>query len=109
MPANDASVVCTCASCAVADAKEAINVMGLIKVRALVIAASFGEGFHCVGSVNMNQLWRYSLNSANLARYIALPIRIDESTAFTSGQPGTIIHRRSHGAACCMRGWRWQW
>lgn len=72
----------------VSTAKEAINVMGLIKVRALVIAASFGEGFHCVGSVNMNQFWRYSLNSANLARYIALPIRIDESTAFTSG----LIH-----------------
>ena len=68
--------------------REAISVMGLIKVRALVIAASFGESFHSVGSVNMNQFWRYSLNSANLARYIALPIRIDESTAFTSG----LIH-----------------
>ncbi len=72
----------------VSTTREALNVMGLIKVRALVIAASFGEGFHCVGSVNMNQFWRYSLNSANLARYIALPIRIDENTAFTSG----LIH-----------------
>ncbi len=72
----------------VSTAREAVNVMGLIKVRALVIAAAFGEGFHSVGSVNMNQFWRYSMNSANLARYIALPIRIDESTAFTSG----LIH-----------------
>ena len=73
----------------VSTTREALNVMGLIKVRALVIAASFGDGFHSVGSVNMNQFWRYSLNSANLARYIALPIRIDESTAFTSG----LIHK----------------
>jgi HD-like signal output (HDOD) protein len=73
----------------VSTAREAINVMGLIKVRALVIAAAFGESFHCVGSVNMNQFWRYSMNSANLARYIALPIRIDENTAFTSG----LIHK----------------
>lgn len=72
----------------VSTAREAINILGLIKVRALVIAAAFGESFHSVGSVNMNQFWRYSMNSANLARYIALPIRIDESTAFTSG----LIH-----------------
>jgi len=73
----------------VSSAREAINVMGLIKVRALAIAASFGQSFHSVGSVNMDLFWRYSLNSANLARYIALPIRIDESTAFTSG----LLHK----------------
>lgn len=69
----------------VTNARDAINVMGLIKVRALVIGASLGEGFHSVGSVNLNQFWRYSMNAANLSRYIALPIKIDESTAFTAG------------------------
>jgi HD-like signal output (HDOD) protein len=69
----------------VTNAKDAIQVMGLIKVRALVIAASLGDSFHRVGGVNLNQFWRYSLNSANLSRYIALPIKIDESTAFTAG------------------------
>jgi HD-like signal output (HDOD) protein len=63
-------------------------VLGLIKVRALVIAASLGEGFHTVGGVNLNQFWRYSLNTANLSRYIALPIKMDENTAFTAG----LIH-----------------
>ena len=72
----------------VTNAREALNVMGLMKVRALVIGASLGEGFHCVGGVNLNQFWRYSLNTANLARYLALPIRIDENTAFTAG----LIH-----------------
>lgn len=69
----------------VSNARDAINVMGLIKVRALVIGASLGDGFHSVGGVNLNQFWRYSLNAANLSRYIALPIKIDESTAFTAG------------------------
>ena len=72
----------------VTNAREAMSVLGLIKVRALVIAASLGEGFHAVAGVNLNQFWRYSLNTANLSRYIALPIRIDENTAFTSG----LIH-----------------
>ena len=62
--------------------------MGLIKVRALVIAAALGDGFHMVGGVNMSQFWRYSLNTANLSRYLALPIKIDENTAFTAG----LIH-----------------
>lgn len=72
----------------VTTAREAINVMGLIKVRALVIAAALGDGFHMVGGVNLGQFWRYSLNSANLSRYLALPIKIDENTAFTAG----LIH-----------------
>lgn len=69
----------------VSNAREAMNMMGLIKVRALVIAAALGDGFHRLGGVNLNQFWRYSLNSANLSRYIALPIKIDENTAFTAG------------------------
>ncbi|MGS5085842.1 HDOD domain-containing protein [Hydrogenophaga sp. A37] len=69
----------------VTNAREAMNMMGLIKVRALVIAAALGDGFHRLGGVNLNQFWRYSLNSANLSRYIALPIKIDENTAFTAG------------------------
>ena len=69
----------------VTNAREAMNMMGLIKVRALVIGAALGDGFHRLGGVNLSQFWRYSLNSANLSRYIALPIRIDESTAFTAG------------------------
>ena len=72
----------------VSNAREAMSVLGLIKVRALVIASALGDGFHMVGGVNMGQFWRYSLNTAALSRYIALPIRIDENTAYTAG----LIH-----------------
>jgi HD-like signal output (HDOD) protein len=82
----------------VSNARDAISVMGLIKVRALVIGASLSEGFHCVASVNLNQFWRYSMNSANLSRYIALPIKIDESTAFTAGLVHGIGELMMHAA-----------
>jgi len=72
----------------VTTARDAISVMGLIKVRALVIGAALGDCFHTVGSVNLSQFWRYSLNTANVSRYLALPIKIDENTAFTAG----LIH-----------------
>lgn len=69
----------------VASAREALNMLGLIKVRALVVAAAMNDSFHTLGTVNLRQYWRYSLNSANLSRYLALPIRIDENAAFTAG------------------------
>lgn len=80
------------------NARDALNVMGLIKVRALVIAASLGEGFRCVGGVNHAQFWRYSITSANLSRIIALPIKIDESTAFTAGLVHSIGELMMHTA-----------
>lgn len=82
----------------VTNARDAINMMGLIKVRALVIAASLSEGFSRVAGVDLNQFWRYSINSANLSRYIALPIKIDESTAFTAGLVHGIGELMMHAA-----------
>lgn len=64
---------------------EAIHVMGLSKVRALVIAAALEQGFGCVAGVNLSQFWRYSLNTARRSHFLALPIQLDEDTAFTAG------------------------
>lgn len=64
---------------------EAVNVLGLTKVRALVVAAALDQGFRCVSGVNLNQFWRYSLNTANLSHVLALPIQVDEGAAFTAG------------------------
>lgn len=82
----------------VSNSRDALNVMGLIKVRALVIAASLGEGFRCVSGVNHTQFWRYSISSANLSRSIALPIKVDESTAFTTGLVHSIGELMMHAA-----------
>ena len=69
----------------VSNARDAINVLGLIKVRALVIAASLGEGFHTVGGVNLNQFWRYSLHTAKLARSLAGSVHQNQVAAYTVG------------------------
>jgi HD-like signal output (HDOD) protein len=82
----------------VTNAREAPNMMGLIKVRALVIAASLGEGFRCVGGVNLSQFRCYSLTSANLSRALALPNKIDENTAFTAGLVHGIGELMMHAA-----------
>jgi HD-like signal output (HDOD) protein len=72
----------------VSNVNEAMNVLGLVKVRALVIGAILDQNFHSVPGMRLEQFWRYSGNTANLARHIALPIRVDENTAFTAG----LIH-----------------
>jgi HD-like signal output (HDOD) protein len=64
---------------------EAINVLGVTKVRALVVAAALDQGFQCVCGVNLGQFWRYSMNTAKLSHQIAAPTRVDEDTAFTAG------------------------
>jgi HD-like signal output (HDOD) protein len=69
----------------VAGAQGALQMLGLVRVRALVIAAALAESFHRVGGVHLDQFWRYSLHTAQLARQIALPIRIDEASAYTAG------------------------
>jgi len=69
----------------VGSVSEAVNVLGLTKVRALVVAAALDQGFRCVSGVNLNQFWRYSLNTANLSHVLALPIQVDEGAAFTAG------------------------
>lgn len=70
---------------AASNVNDAINVLGLVKVRALVIGAILDVCFHSVPGMKLEQFWRYSLNTAVLARSICLPLRIDENTAFTAG------------------------
>ena len=72
----------------VGSVQEAASIMGLNHVRTMVMAAALGGAFRKVEGVNLEQFWRYSLNTANLSRYLALPIKIDENTAFTAG----LIH-----------------
>lgn len=70
---------------AASSVSDAINVLGLVKVRALVLGTILDVSFHSVPGMKLEQFWRYSLNTATLARTICLPLRIDENTAFTAG------------------------
>lgn len=69
----------------VATSRDALMVLGLNKVRALVINTALNDCFHAVGTLNLDRYWRHSLVAATLARYIAYPLRMDENLAFTAG------------------------
>lgn len=72
----------------VTTAKDAMRMLGLNKVRALVIAAVLEDCFSVVPGLKLEQFWRYSMNTANVARLIARAIKADDNTAFTVG----LIH-----------------
>lgn len=69
----------------VATVREALQVLGLNKLRALVISTVLNDSFHTVTSLNLDQYWSQSLAAAELARYVAAPLSMDESLAFTAG------------------------
>lgn len=69
----------------VTTAQEAMNMLGFNKVRALVLATVMDKSFKSVPGVKLEQFWRYSFNTANLARYVAVQLKIDLNLAFTVG------------------------
>jgi HD-like signal output (HDOD) protein len=69
----------------VATVRDAVMVLGLNKVRALVLAMAMNNSFKGVEGLDLEVFWRYSLCTATLARYICQPLRLDENIAFTAG------------------------
>lgn len=72
----------------ISEVSEAVAVLGLVQVRSLVSAVSLVGSFTVVPGINMQQFWRYSLNTAKLSRSLAGRVELNEATAFTSG----LIH-----------------
>ncbi len=72
----------------ISEVNEAVAILGLVQVRSLVSAVSLVGTFQMVPGINMQQFWRYSLNTAKLSRSLALKLEQNEATAFTSG----LIH-----------------
>ncbi|MBP7565706.1 MAG: HDOD domain-containing protein [Burkholderiaceae bacterium] len=72
----------------ISEVNEAVAILGLVQVRSLVSAVSLVGTFAVVPGVNLQQFWRYSLNTAKLSRSIAGRVDLNEATAFTSG----LIH-----------------
>ena len=74
----------------VATVRDALAMLGLTRVRALVLGAVMDKSFDVVPGVKLEQFWRYSFNTANLARYVALQVDIDLNLAFTVGMVHSI-------------------
>lgn len=64
---------------------EAVRLLGLSKVRSLVIGILAKDAFPALPEEVLNQYWRFSLNTAELSRHIAGLGRGDEDTAYIGG------------------------
>jgi len=65
--------------------QDAVNILGFNQLRTTVQAVALGSSFNAVPGVNLEQFWRYSLNSAKICRTLALSMRHNEGAAFTAG------------------------
>ena len=64
---------------------EALTLLGVVQLRALVKSAPLGTTSRSVPGVNMQQFWRYSLNTAKLARSLAGIVCQNQIAAYTAG------------------------
>jgi HD-like signal output (HDOD) protein len=64
---------------------EAITVLGFNHLRTLVQAVALGASFQSVPGVNLEQFWRYSLNTAKICRPLARSLKLPDGAAFTAG------------------------
>lgn len=64
---------------------EALMLLGLRQLRTLVASAPLGTTSRSVPGVNLQQFWRYSLNTAKLARSLAGIVHQNPIAAYTAG------------------------
>lgn len=65
--------------------REALMILGLNRVRALVISTAMNDCFHTVSGMNLDRFWRYSLSASVVAKHICEPLRLDGNIALTTG------------------------
>lgn len=64
--------------------RDAVMVLGLNKVRALVVGEAMNASFRAVSGIHLDRFWQYSFAAASLAKTICAPRRLDENVAFTA-------------------------
>ncbi|HEY0489408.1 MAG TPA: HDOD domain-containing protein [Telluria sp.] len=64
---------------------EAVRMLGFVTVRTLVISSGLVNGFRSAPDLDMQRFWRFSLNTAVAARWIAKKTGEDADLAFTVG------------------------
>ncbi len=64
---------------------QALALLDLDSLRALVDTAAVGTTSRSVPGVNLQQFWRYSLHTAKMARSLAGLVRLDQLAAYTAG------------------------
>jgi HD-like signal output (HDOD) protein len=69
----------------IAGIPEALALLGAVQLRTLVSSAPLGTTSRSVPGINMQQFWRYSLNTAKLARSLAGIVHHNQIAAYTAG------------------------
>lgn len=69
----------------IAGIAEALALLGTPHLRALVVSAPLGTTSRSVPGMNLQQFWRYSLNTAKLARSLAGSVHQNQLAAYTAG------------------------
>ncbi len=69
----------------IAGIPEALALLDTAQLRALVGTAPLGTTSRSVPGVNLQQFWRYSLNTAKLARSLAGSVHQNQLAAYTAG------------------------
>jgi len=69
----------------IAGISEALAVLGTGQLRTLVSTAPLGTTSRSVPGVNMQQFWRYSLNTARMARSLAGLVHQSQTAAYSAG------------------------
>ena len=69
----------------IAGIPEALAMLGTVDLRALVGSAPLGTTSRSVPGMNLQHFWRYSLNTAKLARSLAGSVHQNQIAAYTAG------------------------
>lgn len=68
----------------VSNIDDAFSVLGISQMRTLVAAVALGNTYRAISGIDLESFWRYSLNSAKLARPLARSLGLNDSVAFTA-------------------------
>lgn len=83
----------------IAGIPEALALLGVAQLRSLVSTAPLGTTSCSVPGINMQQFWRYSLNTARLARSLAGIGHLNQIAAYTAGLVHAVGELLMHLAA----------
>jgi len=79
--------------------EDAVLMLGFVTVRTLVISSGLVSGFKTVPGLDLKQFWKYSLNTAVSAKWIAKQTKENTDLAFTIGMMHAIGQLVLHSAA----------
>jgi HD-like signal output (HDOD) protein len=78
---------------------DAVRMLGFVTVRTLVISSGLVGAFKSVPGMELRQFWKYSLNTAVVAKWIARQARENTDLAFTIGMMHGIGELMIHAGA----------